>query len=100
MSATSRARRSDSLYHETDSGITRRWLCDKVALLEDELHESQEELYGLHCMIAKSETENAKLQELIADVWNDVVTRMNTAERHAFIGKFVDRMRELGVEVD
>lgn len=41
---------------------------------------------------------NAKLRELVADMWNDSVTRMDFAERHAFIAKFVDRMRELEVE--
>lgn len=44
------------------------------------------------------ESESARLRELIADVWNDAVTRMDFAERNAFIGKFVDRMRELEVE--
>jgi len=77
MSATSRARRSDSLYHETDSGVTRRWLCDKVALLEDELHEAQEELYGLHCMIAKDETLNAKLKADVERMFQANVEKNN-----------------------
>lgn len=44
------------------------------------------------------ERENAKLRELCADMWRGAVTRMDFAERYAFIGEFVDRMRELGVD--
>ena len=41
--------------------------------------------------------ENAKLRELVRDMWRGATTRMDFAERHAFCGEFVDRMRELGV---
>ena len=44
------------------------------------------------------ERENAKLRELCADMWRGAVTRMDFAERYAFIGEFVDRMRELEVD--
>lgn len=43
--------------------------------------------------------ENAKLRELIADVWNDAMTRMDFVDRHEFIDEFFVRMRELRVEV-
>lgn len=42
--------------------------------------------------------ERTKLRELVADLWNDAVTRMDFADRHAFIDKFGNRMRELEVE--
>ena len=45
------------------------------------------------------ESKNAKLRELIADMWNDAVTRMDFADRHEFIDKFGNRMHELEVEV-
>ena len=47
--------------------------------------------------IADLKDENAKLRELARDMWRGATTRMDFAERHAFCGEFVDRMRELGV---
>lgn len=44
------------------------------------------------------DAENTKLRELVGDMWNDAVTRMDFVDRHEFIGEFVDRMRELEVE--
>lgn len=35
--------------------------------------------------------------ELVRDMWRGSVTRMDFADRYAFIGEFVDRMRELKV---
>lgn len=53
MNATERARRSDSLYYDTQV-TNRRALCDMIAHLESDL--------------AESEAENAKLRELVADM--------------------------------
>ena len=52
MNATERARRSDSLYYDTQV-TNRRALCDMIAHLESDL--------------AESKAENAKLRELVAD---------------------------------
>lgn len=42
MNATEQARRSDALYYSGNGGISRRWLCDKVASLERENAELRE----------------------------------------------------------
>jgi len=55
MNATERARRSDSLYYDTQV-TNRRALCDMIANLESDLTESK--------------AEKAKLRELAAKNWN------------------------------
>ena len=45
------------------------------------------------------EAEQAKLREVMADLWNDAVTRMDFVDRHEFIDKFLDRLRNLDMEV-
>lgn len=42
---------------------------------------------------------DAKLRELVRDMWRNSVMHMSFADRYAFIGEFVGRMRELGMEV-
>lgn len=56
MNATERARRSDSLYYDTQV-TNRRALCDMIAHLESDL--------------AESKAENAKLRELVRDACGD-----------------------------
>lgn len=41
---TRRARRSDALYESSNEGISRRWLCDRVAYLEAKLEEAEKRL--------------------------------------------------------
>ena len=54
MNATERARRSDSLYYDTQV-TNRRALCDMIAHLESDL--------------AESKAENAKLWELVDELY-------------------------------
>ena len=77
MNATERARRSDSLYYDTQV-TNRRALCDMIANRESDLTESK--------------AENAKLREL--------VDYMTPIAWYAASERERDRMRELGVEVD
>lgn len=51
-----------------------------------------DELYGLHCDIGRLEVENAKLRELLSEVYED---QCDESDRW----KYCDRMRELKVEV-
>jgi len=37
MTPTERARRADALEHDQSGAISRRWLCERVAWLEDEV---------------------------------------------------------------
>ena len=80
MNATERARRSDSLYYDTQV-TNRRALCDMIANLESDLTESK--------------AENAKLRELVADLWEYIY--IGTAQDGQ---RLHDRTRELGIEVD
>ena len=41
---TRRARRSDALYESSNEGISRRWLCDRVAYLECRLEETENKM--------------------------------------------------------
>ena len=56
-----------------------------------------EEVAYIDRTIADLKDENDQLRELVRDMWRGATTRMDFAERHAFCGEFVDRMRELGV---
>jgi len=80
MNATERARRSDSLYYDTQV-TNRRALCDMIANLESDLTESK--------------AENAKLREL---AW-----RLLEVERIGATSsdwrEIREQARELGVEV-
>lgn len=53
--------------------------------------------------VCKGEAENAKLRELVADMWNYITEpvgkRNNLKERLARLDDIGDRIRELGVEV-
>ena len=53
-----------------------------------------ERLYDEHNSLRD---ENERLRELVRDMWRGSVTRMDFADRYAFIGEFVDRIRELEV---
>lgn len=46
---TRRARRSDALYESSNEGISRRWLCDRVAYLEAKLEEAERKLKEEAC---------------------------------------------------
>lgn len=68
--ATAKARRSEALYRSSNAGISRRWLCDKVAELEHELEQLREqerdaehEESVARDRVRKVERENAKLRE-------------------------------------
>lgn len=83
MNATERARRSDALYYDN---ISRREPCDRIANLESDLTESK--------------AENAKLRELVADMWNEGMCECGSRGKCARCEYgYPDRMRELGIEV-
>lgn len=42
--------------------------------------------------------ENVELRELVRDMWRGAMQHMDYAERCAFVGEFVDRMRALEVD--
>jgi len=101
MNATERARRSDSLYYDTQV-TNRRALCDMIANLESEL--------------AESKAENVTLRELCADMlmcltWTDEphgymedgcgYCRFK-GKTHGACGlkRFRGRSSEMGVELD
>ena len=91
MNATEQARRSDALYYSGNGGISRRWLCDKVASLE---------------------RENAELRELVRDLLHHIeyppcegcLLEMSCAGDLSQCDEYFDwlkpRARKLGVEVD
>ena len=102
MNATERARRSDSLYYDTQV-TNRRALCDMIAHLESDL--------------AESKAENAKLSELVRDMYA-CISHANEQDWFYFerdklgcgmsctvngeacgLCALADRMRELGLEV-
>ena len=84
MNATERARRSDSLYYDTQV-TNRRALCDMIANRESDLTESK--------------AENAKLRELVADMWNEGMCECGSRGKCARCEYgYPDRMRELGVD--
>lgn len=108
MNATERARRSDSLYYDTQV-TNRRALCDMIANLESDLEDAK--------------AENAKLRELVRDAWGDGhpdrscegcdirdechndVERMRKDgmlrfSRCLFELRIEERMRELGIELN
>ena len=118
MNATEKGRRSDALYYDN---VTRRNLCDRIANLESDLTESKAENDKLRERIHELEmegsdhfyrtayaedanrtleAENAKLRELVADMWNEGMCECD--ERGACAEceyHYTDRMRELGIEV-
>lgn len=47
-------------------------------------------------MLFRAESENAKLRELVRDLWLQLLNAYDRKE----VDEFVDRMRELGIEVD
>lgn len=61
--------------------------------------EAADTIWELRGSVHRERAEADRLRELCADMWRGSVTRMDFADRYAFIGEFVDRMRELGVEV-
>ena len=86
MNATERARRSDSLYYDTQV-TNRRALCDMIAHLESDL--------------AESKAENAKLRELVRDMWHEGMCECGSRGKCASCEyDYPTRMRELGIEVD
>jgi hypothetical protein len=104
MTATERAKRSDALYYETVS-VTRRVLCDMIANREADLEDARESVNRLMTQrderLARAEADNAKLRELMRDMWRDGMCECD--ERGACAEceyHFPDRMRELGVEVN
>lgn len=88
MNATERARRSDSLYYDTQV-TNRRALCDMIANLESDLTESK--------------AENAKLRELVRIAGTYCVNGLCGKDDGCplYLGKpycaLPDRMRELGM---
>ena len=49
-----------------------------------------------HSEYMKLKAENAKLRELVADLWMQLLNAYDRKE----VDEFADRMRELGIEVD
>ena len=113
--ATAKARRSEALYRSSNAGISRRWLCDKVAELEHELEQlrkqerdAEHEESVAWDRVRKVERENAELRELLLDVWNDALEFDGFWNYVYDDGKiynedelphYRERMRELGIEV-
>ena len=59
----------------------------------------EDEIYGLHCDIGRLEAENAKLRELVRDMYAVMVT--DAANWDVPVPEQFDgRMHELGVEVE
>lgn len=90
MNATERARRSDSLYYDTQV-TNRRALCDMIANLESDLTESK--------------AENAKLRKLLRDMFRDFANAdCELKARHGrtfmAVTRYEPRLREIGVLVD
>lgn len=84
MNATERARRSDSLYYDTQV-TNRRALCDMIANRESDLTESK--------------AENAKLRELVRDMWHEGMCECGSRGKCASCEyDYPTRMRELGLE--
>lgn len=54
MSATSRARRSDSLYYDN---VSRRELCDMIASLESRAANMEDEMHALRCELDRMQRE-------------------------------------------
>lgn len=116
MTATERAKRSDSLYYETVS-VNRRVLCDMVANREADLEDARAENAklrdGANAMrqlyedeLKHALAENAKLRELVRDLWKACPADGyyciyhcehydKESESHC---KLEDRMHELGVD--
>lgn len=83
MNATERGRRSDALYYDN---ISRRELCDMIAHLESDL--------------AESKAENAKLRELVRDMWHEGMCECGSRGKCASCEyDYPTRMRERGIEV-
>lgn len=115
MTPTERAKRSDALYYETVS-VTRRVLCDMIANREADLEDARaenEELWasnermGLKYMAAMGElgeeneqlkAENAKLRELCADLYAEMITYSKAPNYNASV--WAPKLRELGAEED
>lgn len=86
MNATERARRSDSLYYDTQV-TNRRALCDMIANRES--------------VLAESKAENAKLRELVRDMWHEGMCECGSRGKCASCEyDYPTRMRELGIEED
>lgn len=96
MTATERAKRSDSLYYETVS-VTRRVLCDMIANREADLEDAR--------------ADNAKLRELVEDMHAALQAFCDAQDVHGdncplWVERTDDcelrgierRMRELGVD--
>lgn len=114
MTPTERAKRSDALYYETVS-VNRRVLCDMVANREADLEDARESVKRLMTQrderLAKAETDNAELRELVKALLTCATDgdcdecRLNGATPW-HVGKAQlcdgvwDRVRELGVEAD
>ena len=82
MNATERGRRSDALYYDN---ISRRELCDMIAHLES--------------VLAESKAENAKLRELVRDMWHEGMCECGSRGKCASCEyDYPTRMRELGLE--
>ena len=121
MTATERAKRSDALYYETVS-VTRRVLCDMIANREADLEDAKAEnehmrLKALAVMGELQEeserlkAENAKLRELVRDMWRDIPKSESCgwdASANCCSGSdeckgecaYWYRMHELGIEAD
>lgn len=79
MNATQRGRRADALFYDK---VSRLDLCNKVALLESEVEDLRDEIYGLHCTIASLEAENATLGPTVTGETSDGYHTFNELYRH------------------
>ena len=74
-------------------------LCGHICDLEAKNAKLRELGEQYETVLVDYRSEVAKLRELMSDMWNDAVTRMYFADRHEFIDKFLDRLRDLDMEV-
>lgn len=65
--------------------------------------QQEESSFDLYKAVSKRSdmltTENAKLRELVVDMWCSAIENCHFAERLSFADEFVERMRELKIEV-
>lgn len=111
MTPTQIARRSDALYADGTRGMTRRVLCDMVAQRESDLEDARDENAKLRAARDVWAENDAKLRELVRDVyavhWSGLdctecpwFDECDTTGGCHWLSIFIDHMRELGIEVD
>lgn len=112
VTPTEKARRSEALYYDNHN-ITRRTLCDRVVNLESDMEEIKNKNARLRAKLrelvpelceqnAALHRENAKLRELVRNMWfwgyEGHMDNKSQEWQMKHIDGVLDRMRELGME--